>query len=180
MIFQRLFAPRPGVVVARTLFAGAIAKARDPEIFLGGAAPDTAQGRFEVLALHVILLVRRLTGADPEMADLRQGVFDAFVRNLDDGLREMGVGDLSVGKKMRKLAQAFYGRLKTVDAAFAAPAPEAALAALVARTVFADVGDGAFAAAPLAAYLIRAEAALAATPTERFFRGEAPWPTFRS
>jgi cytochrome b pre-mRNA-processing protein 3 len=180
MIFQRLFTPRPLQSAARSLFAGAIEKARDPEIYLAGGAPDTTEGRFEVYALHVILLVRRLSGAEPAVAELRQGVFDAFVRNLDDGLRDMGVGDLSVGKKMRKLAQAFYGRLKSLDLAFAAAAPDEALAALVGRTLFGGGEEGLAASRPIALYLQRAEAALAAAPLSQIMKGEAPWPSFQS
>jgi cytochrome b pre-mRNA-processing protein 3 len=103
-------------------------------------------------------------------------MFDAFLRGLDDAMREMGVGDLSVGKKMRRLGEAFYGRAKRYDAAIDDPAE---LAALVRRTLYADAEDAARADAGarlVAAYAARAHAALAVQPLERLLAGEATFP----
>ena len=78
-----------------------------------------------------------------QAAETSQAVFDTFLRNLDEGLRDMGVGDLSVGKKMRKLGEAVYGRIKGYDRAFAEADQTAALEALIARTVYQDRRRGA-------------------------------------
>ena len=174
MIFQRFFTPSAPVLAGRALFASASEKARDPAFYTGGA-PDTYEGRFELYTLHVVLLLHRLKGDGPQLADTRQGLFDAFVRNLDDGLREMGVGDLSVGKKMRKLGSGVYGRLKSYDEALKSGGVEAVTPLLV-RTVFA--GEASPAAPALAHYVVAANAALAAQSTERLLRGEATWPLY--
>ena len=89
------------------------------------------------------LLLHRLRGEGEQARRDGQALFDAFLHSLDDGLREMGVGDLSVGKKMRKLGEAFYGRAKAYDPALAARPDLAPLKALVGRTVFAEADDAA-------------------------------------
>jgi len=79
---------------------------------------------------------------DEAAGEVSQALFDTYVKALDSALREMGVGDLSVGRKMRKLGEAFYGRGKSYEAAFAALPDEAPLCALIARTVYAEVDEG--------------------------------------
>jgi cytochrome b pre-mRNA-processing protein 3 len=175
-MFQRFFAPRPQVLAGRALFMAASAQARDPAFYSLAGAPDTYEGRFELYTLHVVLLLRRLKGEAGPVVETRQALFDAFVRNLDDGLREMGVGDLSVGKKMRKLGSAVYGRLKSYDEALSSAEPAAAVLALLTRTVFA--GEAAPGGALLADYIIAVDARLAAEPTDHFLQGQTPWPPF--
>ena len=176
MFFERFFTPRPPVVAGRALFTSASDKARDPAFYQAGEVPDTYEGRFELYTLHVILLLHRLKGEGPQMAETRQGLFDAFIRNLDDGLREMGVGDLSVGKKMRKMGAGIYGRLKSYDEALKGDREVEAVTPLLIRTVFAEAETPA--ATGLARYVVGARDALAAQPTEKFLQGEAAWPSF--
>ncbi len=133
--------------------------------------PDTVEGRFELYSLHVILLVCRLKDEGPEAAEVSQALFDAYLRSLDDALRDMGVGDLSVGKKMRKLGQAFYGRAKAYDAALATDSDE--LQALIARTLFADAPNSD--AVAMAGYVRRGAASLAAQPLAEILAGRAAW-----
>jgi cytochrome b pre-mRNA-processing protein 3 len=102
-----------------------------------------------------------------------QALFDAYVSALDDALREMGVGDLSVGKKMRKLGEAFYGRVKSYEAALASLPDEGPLGALITRTVYAEA-EGAPAEA-LVAYVTRQRQALADQPLEGILVGEVEW-----
>ena len=104
-----------------------------------------------------------------------QALFDTYVQGLDDALREMGVGDLSVGKKMRKLGEAFYGRVKSYEAAFEALPDAAALQALIARTVYAQ-GDAALAGG-LSDYVVAERASLAAAQLEPIVEGRSPWAT---
>jgi cytochrome b pre-mRNA-processing protein 3 len=121
----------------------------------------------------VVLLLDRLRGQGERAADVSQMLFDTYVEGLDNALREMGVGDLSVGRKMRKLGEAFYGRCKSYEAAFAALPDEAPLRALLGRTVYADADP---APAPgLMAYLLRQRAGLAGQPLERLVGGEVDW-----
>src|SRR6201996_3923019 len=155
----RLFAPRPAILSGRRLYAAAVAQARQPGLYEPLGAPDTPEGRFELYTLHVVLILRRLKRQGPQAAETAQGLFDAYLRGLDDGLREMGVGDLSVGKKMRKLGEAFYGRAKAYDDALAEPDPAPAVRALVARTLYADLPDAG--SDEVAAYVLAAAAGLA-------------------
>jgi cytochrome b pre-mRNA-processing protein 3 len=175
MKLSSLFPPRPAVLAGRRLYASAAAQARSPALYLGMGAPDTAEGRFEVYTLHVAMLLRRLKGQGPQAAETAQGLFDAYVKSLDDALREMGVGDLSVGKKMRKLGEAFYGRVKNYDDAFAALPYPTPLAAMIGRTVLMD--EGRVAPEALLAYAIKAMAMLEAQALDTLLQGDVRWPT---
>src|SRR5690348_4977091 len=116
MILDRLFRPKPAQTAGAALYAACVEQARSPRLYAEFAAPDTVEGRFEIYTLHVVLVLDRLLRQGPEAAKVSQGLFDTYVRSLDDALREMGVGDLSVGKKMRRLGEAFYGRVKNYEA----------------------------------------------------------------
>jgi cytochrome b pre-mRNA-processing protein 3 len=175
MKLSRLFSPRPAVLAGRRLYASAAAQARTPGLYAALGAPDTVEGRFELYSLHVALLLRRLKGQGPQAAETAQGLFDAYVQALDDALREMGVGDLSVGKKMRRLGEAFYGRVRNYDEAFAALPDSGPLAAIIGRTAL--MGETGADAGPLTGYAAAAMARLEAEPLETLLRGDAPWPT---
>jgi cytochrome b pre-mRNA-processing protein 3 len=175
MKLSRLFSPRPAVLAGRRLYASAAAQARSPAFYAAMGAPDTVEGRFELYSLHVALLLRRLKGQGPQAAETAQGLFDAYVQALDDALREMGVGDLSVGKKMRRLGEAFYGRVKNYDEAFTALPDPAPLAAIIGRTVL--MADSGAEAGPLVDYATAAMARLEAEPLDTLLQGEASWPT---
>ncbi len=167
------FKERAAVTAGKALYASAVGQARTPAFYTGMAVPDTLMGRFELYTLHIILLVLRLKGRGPGAAETVQALFDAYLAGLDIALREMGVGDLSVGKKMKKLGRAFYGRVGKWDEALTADDAEA-LKALVARTVYeeAPAADP----APLAAYARAAHAALGAQSGESLLQGQASWP----
>jgi len=170
VVLQHLFRPRPERQIGAALFAAAAQQARQAAFYAVWGAPDTAEGRFELYSLHVILLLERLRGLSGEAGDVRQALFDAYLRSLDDALRDMGVGDLSVGKKMRKLGEAFYGRAKSYEAALGQPAP--ALEALLARTVFEGVAEGRIDL--MSAYVRHCQAELAAQPVDVLIAGGAP------
>jgi cytochrome b pre-mRNA-processing protein 3 len=174
MILDRLFRPRPVQTVAKTLYAAVVAQARTPALYADLGAPDTVEGRFELYTLHVMLLLDRLRGNGPAASETSQALFDVYVRALDDALREMGVGDLSVGKKMRKLGEAFYGRAKSYETAFSALPDLAELTALLARTVYAEA-DGEGRAPRLADYVVTQRAALATQDLQSLMGGEVQW-----
>ena len=101
---------------ADELYLAAVAQARRPEFYVSCAVPDTVMGRFEMIAIHVFLLLHRLKPETDEGAMLSQALFDAMFADMDRSLREMGTGDLSVGKRIRKIAEGFYGRIAAYDA----------------------------------------------------------------
>jgi cytochrome b pre-mRNA-processing protein 3 len=173
MFLQRLLRPGSARIAGERLYAATVAKARDPAIYAALGAPDTPDGRFEVYTAHVLMVLARLRQAGPRAAATSQALFDAYLGGLDHGLRELAVGDLSVGKTMRKLGEAFYGRGRALGEALAALPDRAPLEALVARTVFA--GAAGAEPAPMADYLVRLRAELAAMPAERLLAGEIDW-----
>ena len=91
------------------LYSAAVAAARQPYFYADLGVPDTLDGRFDMVGLHVFLLIRRLS-SDPSATALSQSLFDAMFNDMDVNLREMGVGDLSVGRKVRAMWEALHGR----------------------------------------------------------------------
>jgi cytochrome b pre-mRNA-processing protein 3 len=157
---------------ASRLLAAVQSASRQPALFGDGRISDTLEGRFELLALNAALALIRLR-ADPKAVPLAQEFIDQFFASLDAGLREAGVGDTAVPKRMHKLAGDFYGRLDAYGAALATE-DGAALEAALTRNLFrAD-------AHPFTAALARhAEATArtqAATALEALF-GPDGWPS---
>ena len=153
------------------LYGAIVAQARHPALFADWGVPDTVFGRFEMVALHVFLVLRRLKAGAASDAALAQRLFDHFFGDVDRSLREIGVGDLSVGKKVKGFAKGFYGRIVAYDHALDAgdrPALEAALA----RNVGDPDDERPVEAARLAGYVIRQDAALAAHPVARIAAGD--------
>ena len=173
MLLDRLYRPRPALSAGRALYARAVAQSREPSLYADLGVPDTVEGRFEVYSLHVVLLLDRLRGHGEAAAEVSQALFDTYVNGLDNALREMGVGDLAVGRKMRKLGEAFYGRGKSYEAAFEALPDVAALQAMIVRTAYADADSGP--APRLMAYVLGQRAALAAQAAERLLTGNVAW-----
>lgn len=104
---KRLFSGSRGP--ARTLYNALVEQSRRPEFFLTCGVPDTPNGRFEVVVLHLFILMQRLK-ADDELAGLARSLSEVAVQDIDRNLREMGVGDLSVGRKVKSLTEGMYGR----------------------------------------------------------------------
>lgn len=134
MIFQ-LFRRNERAGTIRALYGAIVAQARRPAFYRDYGAPDSVEGRFDMIVLHVVLFFCR-TRADSDIRPLGQLVFDAFCRDMDHNLREMGVSDVRIPTRMRGLGEAFYGRAATYDRALSADGDEA-LAAALARNVFA-------------------------------------------
>ena len=172
MFLERLIRPGPAKTAGRRLYAAVVAEAREPALYEALGAPDTPDGRFEIYTLHVLLVIQRLKGQGARAAAVSQAFFDDYLSGLDHGLRELAVGDLSVGRSMRKLGGAFYGRAKAMETALAALPDRGLLEALVIRTVFggAEAGEP----AKLVEYLLERRESLAAAPLESLLDGEMP------
>lgn len=139
-----------------------VTQARRPEFYAAGGVPDTVDGRFDLLLLHLWIVLRRLR-TRPDGANLSQRLFDQFCSDMDDNLREMGVGDTTVPKRMRSFGEAFYGRIAAYDAATEAGGD--ALAVALARNIFnREAADEH--SRQLAAYAGTAERALTAVTDE--------------
>lgn len=127
--------PRP-----RAIYSAIVAGSRQGAFYSEFGVPDTVEGRFEMLVLHGALVTAALRGAGEEGRDLAQKVFDLTFAELDRSLRELGVSDMSVPKKIRAMAEAFYGRARAYLAALEPDAPGEALPAVLARNVLSDDG----------------------------------------
>jgi cytochrome b pre-mRNA-processing protein 3 len=152
--FRKPPAPRRGTIEA--IYGMIVAQAREPAFYRAFAVPDTVDGRFDMVLLHVWLVLRRLRRLRDD-AGLAQALFDHFCSDMDANLREMGVGDLTVPKRMQKFGEAFYGRSAAYDAALDAGAEP--LAQALCKNIL--DGRGIAHAPALAAYVTRAAAALA-------------------
>ena len=97
-----------------------VAQAREPVFYQALGVPDTVNGRFDMVVLHLWLVMRRLRALGQGGPALAQRLFDWFCSDMDANLREMGVGDLTVPKRMQKFGEAFYGRTAAYDAAIVA------------------------------------------------------------
>ena len=174
MFLDRWLKPRPAKAAGAKLYASAVAQARSPVFYRDLGVRDSMEGRFELFSLHVIFLIERLKAQGETAAEVSQAVFDSYVKGLDDAFREIGVADTSVGKQMKKLAGAFYGRLKTYDESVASLPDATALGDFLARTAFEERGEGDVAA--LSAYVINTRGALANQPLETLLQGDVTWP----
>lgn len=123
------------------LYAQAVAAARDPHLYAALGVPDTLDGRFDLVGLYVSLVIRRLQAQPPPGPALAQAVFDAMFNDMDVALREMGVGDLSVGKKVKVMWEGFHGRALAYGRALDA-GDGTALRAALARNVWAGAEAG--------------------------------------
>src|SRR5437588_4479005 len=117
------FAPRKSRPPARgatieAIYGMIVAQARRPEFYLRFGVPDTVNGRFDMVVLHLWMVLSRLR-AEEGVTESQQ-LFDHFCNDMDANLREMGVGDLAVPKRMRTFGEAFYGRSGAYDAAIVA------------------------------------------------------------
>lgn len=101
---------------AQPLYYAIVAHARQPMFYRDFGVPDTVDGRFDMIVLHAVLVFLRLRG-DPAAAPLVDDLFDVMFADLDRSLREMGVGDISVGRRVRQMARGFYGRAQAYDRA---------------------------------------------------------------
>jgi len=173
VLFEKLFRPNAARIVGRTLYEAAVSQARQPALYVDLAVPDTIEGRFELHNIHVLLLLHRLKGQGTAAAEIAQALFDTYVGELDGTLREMGVGDLTVPKRMRKLGEAFYGRTKAYDAALAEPEGDSGLERLIARTVYDEARNAS--AGRMADYVRRQAAALSAQPVDDIIAGRPAW-----
>jgi cytochrome b pre-mRNA-processing protein 3 len=122
-MIPRPFRRRRNATSIASLYGAIVAQARLPAFYVEFGVPDTIEGRFDLLVLHLVLVLHRLSQAGARGREFGQQLFDAFCRDLDGNLREMGVGDLTVPKRMRGFGEAFYGRQAAYLAALEAQNP---------------------------------------------------------
>ena len=174
-MFTRLMRRDPLDANIEKLYGAIVAQGRAPAFYAAYGVPDTTAGRFDMIVLHVHLVVRRLVGEGGEKRTAGQELCERFFSDMDANLRELGVGDLAVPRQMRGLAEAYYGRAKSYDAALRETG-EAALAAALARNVFGKQEPVSAAAERLARYVRLLQKKLLSQPEASIARGEIAFP----
>ena len=159
-MISKLFRRTPRDESIARLYGTIVAQARAPAFYQIYGVPDTVNGRLEMIMLHAVLVLRRLESEAMPIRALGQKLFDQFCRDMDDSMREMGVGDLAVPRKMHRIGEAFYGRQAAYRGALELPGDER-LTAVLQRNIFAGESERG-AAVVLAAYVREAVRRLAA------------------
>lgn len=168
MVFSRLFRNDPARDAAPRLHAALAEQARHPAFYATHGVPDTLDGRFDCLALHAFLVLDRLKAEEgapdaPAAAALAQHLVDMFVEDMDRTVRELGVGDMGVARRVKQMAQALYGRAAVYSAALASD-EAAALETALARNLYGTLETPpAAGVAAVATYVRAARASLAQT-----------------
>ncbi len=152
------------------LYLALVGQARREGFYRNCGVPDSVDGRFDMIALHAFLVLRRLNMEGERVAAFSQALFDYMFADMDVSLREMGVGDLSVSKKVKHMARSFYGRVVAYEHGLAA-ADDAVLTEALRRNLYGTVEATPQHLARMAAYVRREAVALADRPVEELLSG---------
>lgn len=117
------------------LYTAMVTQARQPDFYAKLGVPDTLEGRFDLILVHAFILFRRLKADDGDR-DLAQHIFDVMFADLDQNMREMGVGDVGILKRIRKMSESYHGRIVAYEEGVQSGAAE--LAAALNRNLYAD------------------------------------------
>ena len=153
---------------ARRLYQGLVARSREPVFYSAFAVPDTLDGRFDLLTLHAFLVMEALAPLGPDGAKLGSELADTIFAGFDDALRELGVSDFGIARRMKAMAGAFYGRLE----AYRAAKTETALAEALQRNLYRGKAQSGREASALAHYMLTAERSLCAC-SDGLLKGDA-------
>jgi cytochrome b pre-mRNA-processing protein 3 len=167
-VFAALHRRRERRAAALAAYTRIVERAREPAFYLGWGVPDTLDGRFEVLALHVFLVLNRLKRETGEAAVFAQELFDTMFADLDSALREMGAGDLGVGRRVQAMAKGLYGRIAAYERGLG---DEVEMTAALRRNLFGTAATSTAQLAAFGAYARRQVAALAAQPIAALVAG---------
>lgn len=163
-----LFRKKPAAEAVYAVYSAIVAQSRQPRFYAEWGVPDTATGRFDMISLHLALLFRRMRSEDIRVKSFSQAVFDLFFKDMDRSLREMGVTDLGVPKKIQEMGNIFYGLLANLNEALDRN-DQAEVEIVLARNLF-DEG-GRQSAHDLARYVFAEAAKLDAQPLDSIMAG---------
>jgi cytochrome b pre-mRNA-processing protein 3 len=158
-MFSGWFRQTPQQDQARALYLKIVAQARQPEFYRGCGVPDTVDGRFDLVALHAFLVLHRLKQDHSRTKDLAQALFDTMFLDMDQSLRELGAGDLGVGRRVKQMVQGLYGRIAAYQEGLDGPAE--GLEEAIERNLYGTVTPDPAGVRAVADYLRREAGALA-------------------
>jgi len=113
--FKKIYKTNQEIDKVFVFYNNLVNLARNPDLYLKGGVPDTIDGRFELIVLHAHFFIKKLTKLGDKEHAFAQNLIDCMVKDFDLSLREIGVGDLSVGKKVKHMVSSYYGRAKIYD-----------------------------------------------------------------
>ena len=162
-------------LTARKLYGSIVTQARRPAFYAAWGVPDTPQGRFEMVVLHLALVVRRLTREGAAGQRLARALNEHFIVDMDDTMREMTFSDLRVPREIKQVTAALLDRHKAYSKALAEPQAGKLQEAIAAQLHY--LGDsGQFDIVGLADYMRRAASALDPVSGARLLDGHLDWP----
>ena len=161
--------------IAHAIYVALVRQAREPAFYSACGVPDSLEGRFDMIVLHAFLVMRRLGAEGAPGAALAQALFDVMFSDVDQNLRELGVGDLAVGRRVKAMARGFYGRVKAYDEGLS-QTDDAALIAALRRNLYATVDVEPHRVAAMAGYLRRAAAAVDGQDAGELMAGRPRFP----
>jgi cytochrome b pre-mRNA-processing protein 3 len=170
MPLATLFRPTRYRPRAYAACASIVEHARSPDFFLRLDVPDTLDGRYEMIALHMFLVLNRLKAEHGATAEFSQALFDAMFADLDRGLREMGATDMGVGKRVKEMAKGFYGRIAAYEKGL--EGDDETLREALRRNLYGTVQPRPEAVSAIVCYMRVQAAVLARQPVEAFFSNE--------
>lgn len=159
--------------IGRKLYDSIVARARAEPFYRNLRVPDTVEGRFELIVLHLYLVLERLRSEGAAGKRLSRTLIEAFVTDMDDSMREFGIGDMGVPRRVKRAAAAIYERSAAYAAAQQARADD--LARVLAEHIYFGTCSDDRLPEALAAYVRNTGADLAATPSNRVMSGDLPF-----
>ena len=161
--------------IARSLYGSIVTRAREPVFYSVWRIPDTLQGRFEMIALHLVLVLRRLAAEGPAGQAVARSLTEVFVVNLDDSMREMTIGDLAVPREVKRAAAALFDRHRAYLVALEAGTDGPMVEAFKAQWAYLDQA-GVLDVQTLSHYVRRTASALDQQPASLILAGQLAWP----
>lgn len=152
-------------------YVAIMAKSREPEPYLSGWIEDTLEGRFQMVTMVSTLVMRRLRDFGDEGRTLADGIYKNVFSGVDHALREEGVGDSSIARKVRKMGEEFFGLARAMDATFESSETSVQMTETLKRNVQSDADK----AAQLADWVIALDAELQEFARDAALSGQAPW-----
>ncbi|WP_374371744.1 ubiquinol-cytochrome C chaperone family protein [Dongia sp.] len=174
LLSRLLRGPSAANQIAAQLFNRLVTQARQPVFFRDLGVPDSVDGRFDMLALHVFLVFQRLKGQGPRGADLAQALYDTAIQDMEASLRQLGAGDAGVGKRIRVMTEALQGRFVAYETALAGNQMD--VEGAVRRNLYGTVEPNLEAVRVVARYLRQAKELADRQPVDRVLRGYFEFP----
>ena len=162
----------PQKIAAEKLYSGLVAQSRSPVFYAEWGVPDTIDGRFDMVLVHAFVVMRRLGAGGITEKEVSQALYDVMFVDMDRAIREIGIGDLSVKKHIRRMMKAFNGRMNAYELGLGDPA---ALNDALRRNVYGTVKTE-ISTAALADYLRTAVISVEAMPLQSLVGGHVIWP----